>query len=60
MSAKLFPGFTRRKIRTSGATINLVAHHQAEDFMKSMARQYQARTGHKLEPMLCQIVDGAG
>jgi galactokinase len=43
-----------------GATINLVAHHQAEDFMKSMAHQYEKRTGHKLEPMLCQIVDGAG
>jgi galactokinase len=43
-----------------GATINLVAHHQAEDFMKTMARRYQERTGHKMEPMLCQIVDGAG
>lgn len=42
-----------------GATINLVAHHQAEDFMKTVARQYEEKTGRKLEPILCQIVDGA-
>jgi galactokinase len=43
-----------------GATINLVAHHQAEDFMASMARQYEKKTGHRMDPILCQIVDGAG
>ena len=43
-----------------GATINLVAHHQAEKFMSTIARQYEERTGHKCEPLLCQIVDGAG
>ncbi len=43
-----------------GATINLVAYHQAEDFMAVMARQYAERTGHKIQPLLCQIVDGAG
>ena len=43
-----------------GATINLVAYHQAESFMQHMAREYERRSGHKLEPMLCQIVDGAG
>jgi galactokinase len=43
-----------------GATINLVAHHQAEDFMAAMASQYEQRTGHKMQPLLCQIVDGAG
>jgi galactokinase len=42
-----------------GATINLVAHHQAEDFMRTLARQYEEKTGRKLEPILCQIVDGA-
>ena len=42
-----------------GATINLVAHHQAEDFMAHMARSYEARTGRKLKPVVCQIVDGA-
>ena len=43
-----------------GATINLVAYHQAEDFMKTIAGQYQQRTGREMKPMVCQIVDGAG
>jgi galactokinase len=43
-----------------GATINLVAYHQAESFMEHMARAYEQRSGIKLQPLLCQIVDGAG
>ena len=43
-----------------GATINLVSYHQAESFMEHMARKYEAGTGRKLQPVLCQIVDGAG
>ncbi|HSU53845.1 MAG TPA: galactokinase, partial [Candidatus Dormibacteraeota bacterium] len=43
-----------------GATINMVAHHQAEGFMDYMAEQYEKKSGHKLKPLLCQIVDGAG
>ena len=43
-----------------GATINLVSYHQAEAFMEFMARQYETRSGHKLKPIVCQIVDGAG
>jgi galactokinase len=42
-----------------GATINLVALHQAEDFMANIGRHFEERTGRKLEPRLCQIVDGA-
>ncbi len=42
-----------------GATINLVAHHQAESFMQHMSRKYEERTGVKLTPVVCQIVDGA-
>ena len=42
-----------------GATINLVAYHQAENFMETIARRYEKRTGHPLKPMVCQIVDGA-
>jgi galactokinase len=42
-----------------GATINLVTHHQAADFMGYIARRYEERTGHKIQPILCQIVDGA-
>ena len=41
-----------------GATINLVAYHQAEDFMRHMARHYEQRTGRNLQPVVCQIVDG--
>jgi len=43
-----------------GATVNLVAYHQAESFMEHMARRYEERSGIKLQPVLCQIVDGAG
>jgi len=31
----------------------------AEDFMRTLAAQYEQRTGRPTEPMLCQIVDGA-
>jgi len=42
-----------------GATINLVAHHQASEFMEEIARRYHERTGKTLQPMLCEIADGA-
>ncbi len=42
-----------------GATINLVAHHQAEQFMTGIARRYEERTTRKMQPILCQVVDGA-
>jgi galactokinase len=42
-----------------GATLNLVTHHQAESFMRHMADKYRERIGVKLEPLVCQIVDGA-
>lgn len=42
-----------------GATINLVAYHAAEPFMAHMAKAYEAKTGRKLNPTVCQIVDGA-
>jgi galactokinase len=42
-----------------GATINLVAYHQAESFIAAMAEQYEQRTGRKMRPVVCQIVDGA-
>ena len=42
-----------------GATINLVRRAQAQDFMRAMAKQYQEKSGHTTEPMLCQVVDGA-
>jgi len=42
-----------------GATINLVAYHQAEDFITTIARQYKERAGYEIKPAVCQIVDGA-
>lgn len=43
-----------------GATINLVRRLESEDFMNRIAEQYERKTAHRIEPMLCQIVDGAG
>jgi len=42
-----------------GATINLVAHHEAENFMQHMSREYEKKSGIKMTPLICQIVDGA-
>ncbi|HMP83531.1 MAG TPA: galactokinase family protein [Verrucomicrobiota bacterium] len=42
-----------------GATVNLVAYHRAEHFMETVARLYEERTGRRLQPVVCQIVDGA-
>ncbi|MEY4386696.1 MAG: hypothetical protein RLY20_1979 [Verrucomicrobiota bacterium] len=42
-----------------GATVNLVAYHSAEPFIAHMAQCYEAKTGRKLSPFVCQIVDGA-
>lgn len=42
-----------------GATINLVAYHQAESFIEHMTQNYEKQTGIKMKPMVCQIVDGA-
>lgn len=43
-----------------GATINLVAYHQADDFMRTIVSRYAERTGHKIAPVVCRVVDGAG
>lgn len=42
-----------------GATINLVRRDGVEDFMRTVSKQYEQRSGRPTEPMLCQIVDGA-
>ncbi len=42
-----------------GATINLVRREQAQEFMRAMAKGYEEKSGHKTEPMLCHIADGA-
>lgn len=42
-----------------GATINLVERPQAADFMQSVVAGYEKQYGVKLQPLTCQIVDGA-
>jgi galactokinase len=42
-----------------GATINLVARQQADEFVDYMSRKYLNATGIVLTPILCQVVDGA-
>ena len=42
-----------------GATVNLVAYHNAEKFMAQMSAGYEAKTGRKLKPFVCQGVEGA-
>lgn len=60
--ARLHPGCIGARLTGGGfggATINLVAYHQAESFMEHMAREYATKTGINITPQVCQIVDGA-
>ena len=41
-----------------GATVNLVIRPLAKNFMQSLAGQYLKETGHRVSPLLCQVVDG--
>jgi galactokinase len=42
-----------------GATINLVKRDSTELFIDYMAAEYAQRSGVTIQPMLCQVVDGA-
>ena len=42
-----------------GATINLVWADQTQPFITAISKSYEAKTGRKLQPMVCKIVDGA-
>jgi len=42
-----------------GATISLVAYHEAQDFITHMAQGYERALGMKMTPLVCQVVDGA-
>jgi len=42
-----------------GAIVSLVSYHEAEGFVRHIAAAYEERTGHRLDPVVCQIVDGA-
>jgi galactokinase len=43
-----------------GATINLVMRPQVDEFCQAMAGAYEQRTARPMQPMVCQVVDGAG
>lgn len=42
-----------------GATINLIQRDAIENFSQYISSGYEKKSGHKMTPMLCQIVDGA-
>ena len=41
-----------------GATINLVAYHQVPGFIAAIIAGYEAKTGRRLNPIVCQAADG--
>ncbi|TAL02187.1 MAG: hypothetical protein EPO07_07605 [Verrucomicrobia bacterium] len=43
-----------------GATLNVVAYHHAQNFMEELSREFETLLGVKLEPVVCQLVEGAG
>jgi galactokinase len=47
-------------VGSGGATLNLVAHHQAQSFAEHMVREFARVGGAAMSPLVCQIVDGAG
>jgi len=42
-----------------GATLNLVERPQVEPFRAALRAGYEQRTGRRIEPMVCEVVDGA-
>ncbi|HOX01229.1 MAG TPA: galactokinase [Candidatus Paceibacterota bacterium] len=42
-----------------GATLNLVQRAHTPAFCHTIAREYERQSGHRLEPIVCQVVDGA-
>lgn len=42
-----------------GATINLVRRDQVDSFRHTIKERYAAATGRQIEPLVCQVVDGA-
>ena len=43
-----------------GAAVHLVAHHQADDFTRSLAAQYQQQTGQRIRSWVCTLGDSGG
>ena len=42
-----------------GATINLVEHTDVAEFQKAVSDSYFEKTGNRIKPWVCQVVDGA-
>lgn len=42
-----------------GLTVNLVTWNQYEHFIPALARAYERHTGRRIQPLICQVVDGA-
>lgn len=42
-----------------GTTLNLVSWTLYEDFIRKIQLQYEVRTGRRIMPVVCQMVDGA-
>ena len=42
-----------------GATLHLVTESEAERYSQEIAQKYEDRTGRKLSPLRCRVVDGA-
>jgi galactokinase len=42
-----------------GATINLVEHTEVPSFQKALSDGYYKQAGKRIEPWVCQVVDGA-
>ncbi len=56
--ARSHPGCLGARPIDGGATVNLVAYHEAEAFIHHIARAYETRTGNKIKPFVCQITNG--
>lgn len=58
--ARRHAGCLGARMAGGGATINLVAHHQAQSFAEHLSREFARVGGVAISPLVCQIVDGAG
>jgi galactokinase len=60
--ARLHPGCLGARLTGGGfggATINLVRYSETPGFLTYIAESYTKKTGHLLQPIVCQVVDGA-
>lgn len=46
-------------VRSCRTRINLAAYHEAKTFMRHLHDSHEAKTGRKIKPIVCQVVEGA-